>query len=160
MKPGPPKTPTALKLVRGVSPNRLPKNEPKPTSAAPAAPGHLGAEAQAEWQRIVGRLAELGLMSDLDVGALAAYCDSFGDWTVARRAFSLIQERFKVTGGFVIRTTNGNVMQHPLVGTIRCARADMVRFAAEFGMTPAARAGMDVDPAGPPRSGGKPDYYG
>ena len=145
-KMGRPNKPTALKLVQGNPGNRrLPKHEPKPPVSAPPPPPRLNEVAAAEWRRIVDRLAALGLMTDLDVGALTAYCDAFGDWSMARQALSTIQERNKITHGFMVRTTNGNVIQAPLVGTIRSARADMVRFAAEFGMTPSARAGMDVN---------------
>ena len=145
MKPGPSRTPTALALVRG-NPGKRPKTaEPGPSIARPAPTPDLSDEAKAEWLRIVDRLADLGLMSDIDVAALTAYCDAFGEWVAARRAFALIQERNKITGGFMVRTPNGGVQIAPLVSIIRAARSDMVRFASEFGMTPSARAGMDID---------------
>jgi P27 family predicted phage terminase small subunit len=45
-----------------------------------------------------------------------------------------------MTGGLMIRTTNGNAVQNPLIGVANKAMADMVRYAAEFGMTPSARS--------------------
>lgn len=146
MKPGPRKKPTALKLVAGnPGGRRLPKNEPAPPIARPEPPADLSEISKAHWREVVDQLADVGLMTTLDVGALTAYCDAYGEWTVARRAFALIQERNKITGGFMVRTPNGGVQIAPLVSIIRAARSDMVRFAAEFGMTPAARAGMDID---------------
>ena len=118
---------------------------PMPPVTLPDAPAMLSAEAMAEWQRVGTHLERLGLMTDIDVVALTAYCDAFGEWVAARRAFSLIQERNKITGGFMVRTPNGGVQIAPLVSIIRAARSDMVRFASEFGMTPSARAGMDID---------------
>lgn len=56
-----------------------------------------------------------------------------------------------VTDGLIIRTRSGNIIQNPLVGTANKAMADMVRYAAEFGLTPSARtrvAGLDAT-AGP-----------
>jgi P27 family predicted phage terminase small subunit len=163
VKSGPPKTPTALTLVKGNPGKRkLPKNEPKPESSAPPPPADLGPDGVKEWQRIVEPLARLGLMTDLDVLALAAYCDAADTWMRARRIFEQLAGASPKTGAFMVRTPNGSVQIAPIVSVIRTARADMVRFAAEFGMTPSARAGMEVDPAaGKPPAGAKPsrDYY-
>ena len=38
----------------------------------------------------------------------------------------------------------GHMIQNPLVGVANKAMNDMVRFAAEFGMTPAARSRVSV----------------
>jgi phage terminase small subunit len=45
-------------------------------------------------------------------------------------------------------TTNGNAIQNPLIGTANKAASDMVRYAAEFGMTPSARARISAQPPG------------
>jgi P27 family predicted phage terminase small subunit len=138
MKPGPPKIPTALKLVNG-NPGRrpLPKNEPKPPVSCPAPPEWLSDLARAEWMRVGPRLEEVGLMTDIDVGVLAAYCTAWADMVVA-----IDKQTGKST---VIKTHNGNWIQSPFVSMIRQARADMVRYAAEMGMTPASRAGLDIN---------------
>jgi P27 family predicted phage terminase small subunit len=46
--------------------------------------------------------------------------------------------------GLLIRTKQGNWIQHPLVGMARRAAADMALFAAEFGMTPSSRTRVQV----------------
>ena len=153
MKPGPPRTPTALALVRGNPGKRSKTAEPKPAAARPPPPPDLPEIAAEEWRRVVDRLADLGLMSDIDVGALTAYCDAFGEWVSARRIFAALSAANPKTGGFMVRTPNGSVQIAPLVSIIRSARTDMVRFAAEFGMTPSARAGMDINVAGIAGSG-------
>ena len=63
-------------------------------------------------------------------------------------------EKDQLTGGLMIKTSNGNAIQNPLVGTANKAAADMMRYAAEFGMTPSARTritaeapAQDADPA-------------
>jgi len=50
--------------------------------------------------------------------------------------------------GLPIKTGNANTIQHPLAGTSNKAASDMVRYAAEFGMTPSARVGLAVDGGG------------
>lgn len=52
-------------------------------------------------------------------------------------------ERDHVTGGLLIRTSEGNPRISPLV---KAAAVDMVRFAGEFGFTPAARARITAGP--------------
>ena len=129
--------------------------EPAPDAALPDPPEVLSADARVEWERVGPHLVRLGLMTDIDKGALAAYCDAYGDWVATSRAIAALKA--KGNNGMVVRTVNGNVMPNPLVSINRAARRDMVRFASVFGMTPAARAGMDIE-AGPlgrnPRDGG------
>lgn len=48
--------------------------------------------------------------------------------------------------GLLAYTTNGNLVQNPLLGISNKARGDMLRFAAELGMTPSARTRLDVKP--------------
>ena len=132
------KTPTALTLVRG-NPGRrkLPVNEPKPPITCPDPPDYLVDVAKVEWHRVCPRLADLGLMSDIDIAVLAAYCGAYGDLVAATE-----NQSGKST---VMKTHNGNWVQSPFVSMIRQSRQDMVRFAAELGMTPSARAGMSIE---------------
>lgn len=46
----------------------------------------------------------------------------------------------------MIKTSNGNVIQNPLVGTAHKAPYDMMHYAAEFGMTPSARSRLSLSP--------------
>lgn len=146
MKTGRPRKPTALKLVMGNPGKRvLPKNEPKPPVSRPSAPEWLLGQARDEWTRVVGRLADVGLMTDLDVGALAAYCQAYGRWVQAEQALERFAARDAQTHGIIIKTSNGNAVQNPLVGAANVAMHLMHRFAVEFGMTPSARSRLDVD---------------
>lgn len=172
--------PTALKLVTG-NPGKRPlnENEPKPSSAPapPAPPRHLTKEARAEWARVCRELWLCGLLSTLDTSVLAAYCDSFSTWVEGRRALESVrreeakldreiakkiaaglevtEQNLSAFGGLLVYTSNGNVIQNPLIGIMNKAKVDMIRFAAEMGMTPSARSRINVskadgnaDPAG------------
>ena len=55
-----------------------------------------------------------------------------------------------MTHGLIIRTQGGNAIQNPLVGTANKAMADMMRYAAEFGMTPSARTRIWAEGEGSP----------
>lgn len=147
---GPKPTPLRLALVRGRPEHKMPKRE-KVIDAplgAPPAPEHLSEEARIEWDRIVTVLMGLKLMSPIDRAPLAAYCEAYGRWVQAERALRKMAEKDALTRGLVIKTTGGNLIQNPLVGTANKAMADMVRYAAEFGMTPSARARLQTPDAG------------
>ncbi|MFP3549739.1 phage terminase small subunit P27 family [Paraburkholderia sp. SIMBA_049] len=87
-------------------------------------------------------LFDLGLLSRVDRAALAAYCKAYERWVLAEQALAKMAERDLLTGGLMIKTTNGNAIQNPLVGTANKAMLIMVRIATEFGMTPAARSSI------------------
>jgi P27 family predicted phage terminase small subunit len=133
--------PTHLKLVRGnPGKRRLNKAEPAPERVMPSPPPELSADARLEWDRVAGELHRIGVLSGIDRAALAAYCQAYGRWVVAERAIAKMAERDPLTEGLMIKTTNGNAVQNPLVGTANKAMADVVHYAAEFGMTPSARS--------------------
>ena len=90
--------------------------------------------------RVAVELHRIGLLTGVDRAALAAYCQAFGQWVEARRAIREMAKANPSTAGLTIRTSNGNVIQNPLVGIANRAAADMVKYAVEFGMTPSARS--------------------
>ncbi|MGE8143456.1 phage terminase small subunit P27 family [Novosphingobium sp. NPDC080210] len=147
MKPGTKPKPTHLKLVTGNPGKRsLNRKEAKTKAAIPAPPHHLSADAVEEWNRVATELYNLGILSEIDRAALAAYAMAYGRWVQAERAIARMAEKDQLTGGLMIKTSNGNAIQNPLVGTANKAAADMMRYAAEFGMTPSARSRIAAQP--------------
>jgi P27 family predicted phage terminase small subunit len=106
----------------------------------PDVPPHLNDDAKVEWGRVSNEAYSLGILSNLDRAGLAAYRQAYGRWVQAERALAKMAERDSVTRGLMIKTTNGNAVQNPLVGTANKAMQDMMRYAAEFGFTPSARS--------------------
>ncbi|WP_323771973.1 phage terminase small subunit P27 family [Antarctobacter sp.] len=143
--------PSGLKLVTGTErADRVNPDEPQPPRSCPEPPGHLKAEARAEWDRVCEQLCALGILSQIDRAALAAYCQAYGRWVQAETALDAMANRDAVTHGLMIRTQSGNAIQNPLVGTANKAMADMMRYAAEFGMTPSARTRIRAECEGRP----------
>lgn len=140
--------PTHLKLVKG-DPGRgrrpINKNEAHPERALPKPPAHLQDEAKVEWGRVVDELYNLGLLTNLDRAALGAYCQAYARWATAEEALARMAAKDPVTQGLLIQTKQGNAIQNPLVGAANKAAADMVRYAAEFGMTPSARSRISAE---------------
>jgi P27 family predicted phage terminase small subunit len=119
----------------------LPKNEPQPLSRKPQPPAHLSEDALGEWARVESELDAIGILSGLDRAALAAYCQAYGRWAQAERALAKMSN---AADGLIIKTVSGNMIQNPQVGVANKAMADMVRYAAEFGMTPSARSRVNA----------------
>ncbi len=124
--------PSNVVRLRGDAGKRRPNDaEPRPEPRAPACPSALGPEARKEWQRLARELAALGLLTGIDRGALAAYCQAHALWVEAVQAI----ERY----GTMVKSPNGFPMQSPYVALANKQVEIMVRIAAEFGMTPSSR---------------------
>lgn len=134
--------PSYLKIATGNPGKRkINKSEPLPESPLPEPPGHLDDYAREEWHRIASGLHALKLLFSVDTGAFAAYCEAYSIWRSCRE---LLREYSEQSGsklsGLISTTTNGNKMQHPLLGIANVAKRDMIKAAQEFGLTPQARA--------------------
>lgn len=154
-------TPTALKLVKGNPGKRaMNKKEAAVLPAEPTPPSFLSDEAKVEWGRVVGTLYKVGLMTELDRAALAAYCQAYGRWAQAEMALSRMAEADPETMALTVSTSNGNAIQNPMVGIANKAKADMVRYALEFGMSPSARSKVDAHPDDHEKKDGFAEFFG
>lgn len=135
--------PSHLKLVKGTARGRLKLvkgDDIKFEISLPMPPPHLCDDAKVEWGRVASMLYALRLLSEADVAALAAYCQAYAIWKQATEALNVMAKSDSLTKALMIKTTNGNAIQNPLLGIANKAASDMVRYASDFGMTPSARA--------------------
>ena len=88
--------------------------------------------ARREWDRLVGELASLRLLTNLDRAALAAYCGSYALWAESMEA---IQKY-----GTMIKSPSGYPVQSPYVAIANRQTEIMMRIASEFGFTPVSRS--------------------
>lgn len=138
--------PTFLKIIEGNPGKReIHGTEPLPARDLPEPPDWLTEEARLEWAHSSEELYRIGLLSRIDRTVFAAYCQCCGRGAMAERAISEMAKHDLLTQGLMIRTTNGNAIQNPLVGIANKAWSDAARYAAEFGMTPSARARLDSE---------------
>ena len=129
--------PSNVVRLRGNPGKRKPNDaEPRPAPATPSCPAYLGEEARKEWKRLSRELAALGLLTRIDRGPLAAYCQAHALWVEAVRSL----ERY----GTMVKSPNGHPMQSPYVAVANRQVEIMGRIAAEFGMTPSARTRIRV----------------
>jgi P27 family predicted phage terminase small subunit len=134
---GPSPQPTALKVLRGnPGHQRLNRREPKPRPVAPKCPAWLDHDAKREWRRILPELDRVGLLTSVDMAALAGYCQAFSRWKEAERV--LTEE------GLVFSTEKGYLVPRPEVAIAKTYLGFVKTFCAEFGLTPSSRGRMTL----------------
>jgi len=129
--------PTHIKAITG-NPGKRPlnRNEPVPENAIPECPPELSERARREWDRLVGELSKLRLITNLDRAALATYCSAYALWAEAVEA---IQQY-----GAMIKSPNGYPVQSPYIAIANRQAEIMLRISSEFGFTPASRGRISV----------------
>jgi P27 family predicted phage terminase small subunit len=149
MKRGPRPRPTKLKLLQG-NPGKRPLNdmEPQPARIKPECPDFLSNRGRREWDNISQELFDLGLLTRIDHGALAAYCQAYAHWAEAEEDIA--------ANGLIRETSTGIPVPNPAVGIAHRAMGLLRRFLVEFGMTPSARSRLTV---GPPAGGNELDNF-
>lgn len=101
--------PTAVKELEGNPGKRkMNKKEPIPAKGTPSCPMWLLPEARKEWRRLSKNLSQLGVLTEIDMVAFAAYCQSYARWKEAQEHIS--QE------GSTFETNTGYQQQVPWVG--------------------------------------------
>jgi len=164
---GPKPAPANLHLLRG-NPSKksigaLLDDVVRPPVAIPAVPAFLDVEARAEWQRLAPHLQSLGLVTELDLAMLAAYCVAWSEFGWAcRRIEALNADDPTGEHGRIATAPSGYRQIGHLVAIRNRAMELCERFAKHFGLSPAERS--RVTPSDPqlalegidakPRAGG------
>ena len=116
--------PTRLKVLTG-NPGKRPLNqdEPRPEPAVPDCPPELGPVARREWERMVGELGPLRILTHLDRAALAAYCAAYALWAEA------VEQTQKY--GVMVKSPSGYPVQSPYVSIANRQTEIMMRIACQ-----------------------------
>jgi P27 family predicted phage terminase small subunit len=141
-RPGPPPKPSALKLIspprgrRKVSPT-----EPKPPLGVGECPDWLGPVAHAEWERMAEVLTRLGVLTEIDGAALAAYCEAYSELQAATRMINELGHFIDVP---VFSRSSGEQTAtrkeiNPAINMQRQLFPIVRAYLSEFGLTPASR---------------------
>ena len=115
MKPGTKQKPSNLKLIQGDPGKRgVNENEPKPQGKIPSIPEWVAGYAREVWKRLAEGLYQMGILTYVDRDMFAMYCT--------------------LVSAFRDAVRSGDVKEQRLIA----AQARIM--AAEFGLTPSARA--------------------
>src|SRR6516164_8796584 len=145
-------TPTHLRLLQG-NPQRRPiPNEPRPEMVAvvPDPPEHIYGYALAEWRRASKVLMDLRLLTVADLKMFEAYCLAYARWREAEDGLAHARAADPINKGLTVINARGGTSENPLIGTSRRACFEMMRYAAEFGFSPASRARVHRPPDNAP----------
>lgn len=153
-KRGPARTPTAIleltgsKLAKGRA-----EGEVRPATTTTDPPAWMTAKGKVEWVRIAAVLMPLGLLTDADHAALERYCEMLVRWRMALKV---------VNGkkGAVLEVKNKRgavVSSKPRAEMVILTRLDaaLTKLEQQFGLTPAARAGLSIEDLKDKKGGAK-----
>lgn len=105
----------------------------------PDMPSHLDAGAKREWKKITPELEKLGLIALVDRAALAMYCVAFSRWELAEKKLKELQE-----SGLIESTPNGHKQMGVWLQISNRAQEQIKSSLSDFGMSPSARAKVNV----------------
>jgi len=143
-KMGRKKIPTEIKQLRGTDrADRCAVNQmkPEPYVSIPLPPEHLGEIGKREWTVIVSNYIQLGMLSALDSGMIAAYCTQVELYIEANTELKDKSKLIKV------KNADGSLKgyaPHPLLKVANDALDRAIRIASELGLTPAARTKISM----------------
>lgn len=130
--------PTEQKKLEGNPGKRgLNNQEPKPETKIPPCPSHLKGEARKEWDRVTKELLALNIISEIDRASLVAYCTAWGMYV---KACGKLEKQSEV-----MISDEGGMYQNPWVAIRNKAMEQILKFSAEYGMTPSSRARLKVE---------------
>ena len=110
-------------------------------SALPRCPAHLNAVARKEWRRLASALHSVGVLTVADRAALAVYCQTYSRWVEAEEKLS--------NTPMLLKTPSGYVQQSPWLTVANKQMELMARYMGELGLTPVARARLDIGQSSP-----------
>ncbi len=139
---GRPRKPTKTKIIQGTfRKHRAKRDEPKPEVliGVPKPPKHLTRFGKAMWRQVIPELVKTMLISSLDLRTLEICCDAYGMYREARAAMLRNGKRTlrQYLAGQNSQTTPEATMMRQCWTTYKT-------FIGEFGLSPAARAKMDI----------------
>jgi len=141
---GPAPDPVPLKILKGRGNGRDSMGRPIPAvpkfnRGAPDPPPWLDPEAAALWARVAPSLERLDLIKDEDAESFAAYCTAWSRFVAAVKTYQ--REGLTATN-----PSSGRISTHPAVHVAMAAGRNLLRYAQEFGLTPAAELNLGKPP--------------
>jgi len=130
---GPRPKPTIVKKRAG-NPGKRPlnKHEARIPREMPKCPSHLTGEARRAWNEMAPRTYTIGLLAPVQAPAFACLCQAIATNAKATRMIA--------KQGEVVYGVNGTMKQNPWVTIAKNAKVEILRFSAEFGITPSSQS--------------------
>jgi len=140
-KRGPKPTPTPVLRLRQSWRAKKRGPEPDLDHKRPARPIWLKGEGRKCWERLCPILFKAGLVTELNRETLALLCSAWADYVEAEQQLDRTRNK-DGTRALLIKTSNGTVVENPLLHVRNRAWGQVYKGAACFGLTPADIAGV------------------
>ena len=132
---GPGKKPSNLAVLHGDRKDRVNKSEAKPPSTKPRMPSWMSNQAKSVWKRLAPDLIAHGLLTKWDVDTFAIWCEEVAKY---RRAADLQK------GSLLVKGAGDSLKKNPAHQISRDAATLVRMIGRDFGLTPSARAGIEL----------------
>lgn len=134
--------PTKLKQLMGEkNKDRINTNEPEAPEGRPKMPSGLDTAGRVAWLALCDALEVLGILSTVDALALELYAETYSGY---RHAHDMVKKH-----GMVI-ANDGKPKRNPYMTEVHQHKAELIKFNAEFGLTPASRSRIVAPAANAP----------
>jgi P27 family predicted phage terminase small subunit len=139
-KRGPAPDPIPLKILKGRGGGKDSIGRPIPAPppferAAPDPPAWLEPEARELWDRVAPTLDRLDLLKPEDWQSFICYCETWATWREALH-------RVRVEGLILDNPKTGMPHKNPAMAIVEAANMQLLRYAQQFGLTPAAEVAL------------------
>lgn len=159
-----------LRLAEGKRSHSTPINTniPKPPSSRPPCPVWLQPEARKAWKYLCGQLEQMGILGTSDQAIMVAYCQHWEIMVLAtKRMQAIAAERDRKAAeaahkagkepppsrmksgdwsdAMLATTSNGNVINNPLLGVANAAWERLTKCASLLGLSPTDRAKLTLE---------------
>lgn len=96
------------------------------------------------WNTTIELLKPLQILENIDGAILGAFCSNYVLWRTAQAEIQAAAKKSRICG-LLAAGAGGTAIINPLLTISRRAEQDMVSYAAQMGMTPAARMRIDIE---------------
>jgi phage terminase small subunit len=158
----------ALRVIEGNREHRpINRNYPKPEKSRPPCPIWLMAEARRAWKYICEHMEKMGILGASDQAVMVSYCLHWETAALAQKRMNQVardmdevaKKKAAAAGAdpppgrmdsgdwsdaFLMKTTNGNVVQSALMGLRNAALERLSKCASALGLSPTDRAGLVI----------------
>src|SRR5262245_23090440 len=138
--PNPPKSTEEHRAAGTYQASRHAPMKLNPTDNVPKPPAWLSKDARAKWREAALALSRAGVLTLLDLDALAAYCVAYATWRAALDIIAKEGETYESgTGDAKLKKL------HPAVGMMQQADRAMRDWASRLGLHPESRKRLRIE---------------
>ena len=103
-------------------------------------PTFLNKYGKAQWKRVLEQLVSAGMLAEIDLGTLEAYCSCYGDW---REAQSEIKKN-GLTMEYTNKQGHTNIIKRPEVDIVQKNLVLMKQYGEQLGLSVKARQKLGI----------------